>query len=118
MAVIVMTGTAIAAAVMIPGGFAGARSMHGIPPRNYLYSNLALSLVAALFGGWLTARLAPASPMLHAAVLAIFLLAMSFVSARSHAARQPAWYPWAITVIGVAGVLLGGVWEVSASAVS
>lgn len=113
MAAVVMIGTAIAAAAFIPGGFAGAKSLQGSLPRTYLYSNLALSFVGALLGGWLSARLAPHNPVIHAAALAVLLLVMSGVSAKTQATKQPAWYPWTIAAIGVAGVMLGGVWEAS-----
>ncbi len=118
MAVIVMAGTALVAALMLPGGIAGARKMEGHPPRNYLYSNLALSFAAGLCGGWITARRAPQNPMRHSALLAIFLLAMSALSARTQASRQPRWYPVTIAVIGVLGVLLGGVLETASSVIS
>jgi hypothetical protein len=116
MAVVVMIGTALAAAVFIPGGFSAARSLKNAPPANYLYANLALSFVAALFGGWLCARLAPNNPLVHAGALAAVLLVMSLLSAKSQAAKQPSWYPWTIALMGVAGVLLGGVWFVASAA--
>ena len=115
MAAIVMIGTAIAAATMLPGGIAGARKIQGPPPRDYLIANLGASLVAALLGGWVTARLAPHNPILHAAVLAAFLLAMSVLSARSQAGKQPRWYPITIALIGVAGVMLGAMWVAATS---
>ena len=111
MAVVVMIGTAIATAAFIPGGFAGTKNLQGQLPTNYLYSNLALSFVGAVFGGWLTARLAPAHPVYHAVALAAFLLVMSALSAKTQMSKQPPWYPWTIAAIGVAGVLLGGIWE-------
>lgn len=111
MAAIVMIGTAIAAAAMIPGGIAGAREMEGTPPHAYLYANLAASFVAALLGGWVAARLAPRNSMLHSAALAMLLLAMSVLSFRSQAARQPRWYPITIALIGMTGVMAGGFWE-------
>lgn len=116
MAVIVMIGSVAAAGAMIPGGFAAARNLQGQPPRNYLYANFILSLVAAIFGGWLSARMAPANPMAHAATLAAFLLVMSVVSAKKQSRNQPAWYPWTIAAIGVGGVFLGGLWELWSSA--
>jgi hypothetical protein len=116
MAVVVMIGTALAAAVLIPGGISAAKSLKEAPPPNYLYANLALSFVAALFGGWLCARLAPNNPLVHDGALAAILLIMSLLSAKSQASRQPPWYPWTIAVTGVAGVVLGGLWFVASAA--
>lgn len=115
MAVIVMIGTAIAAATLIPGGFRAAKEMKSEPPRSYLYANLALSFVGALFGGWLCARRAPFNPMIHVDVLAILLAVMSLASSRSYSAKQPSWYPRTITFVGFTGVLLGGLWEIVAT---
>jgi len=113
MAIIVMIGTIALAAAIIPGGLSGMRNAQAPPPpsKGYLYANLALSLVAAVVGGWLTARMAPNAPFTHAAVLAAFVVAMGVVSARNEKARQPSWYPWTIAIVGVAGVLIGGVCE-------
>lgn len=111
MAIIVMIGTVAATAAMIPGGFAAARKMEAPPPRSYLYANLVLSFVAALSGGWITARLAPSVPIVHSAALALLLLLMSVVSAKAQGKNQPRWYPWTIAAIGAVGVLLGGLWE-------
>lgn len=113
MAAVVMIGTIAAAAAMIPGGLAAARALEGQPPRNYLYANLALSIVAGVLGGWVTARMAPGSPLAHAAALAALMLVMSVVSAKSQARKQPSWYPWTIAAIGIAGVLIGASWETS-----
>ena len=112
MAIVVMVGSMLAAATLIPGGLSAARKMERPPTTAYLYANLALSFVAALLGGWVCANRAPASPMLHVAVLALFLLVMSFLSARSYSARQPLWYKRTIGMVGVTGVILGGVWRV------
>lgn len=117
MAVIVMLGTVLAAGTLYPGGFSAAKKMETPPPRGYLNANLALSFVAALAGGWACAYRAPSDPMIHVAVLAALLLAMSFFSAKSFTGKQPAWYPKAIGLIGVAGVLVGGLWRVWSSVV-
>jgi peptidoglycan/LPS O-acetylase OafA/YrhL len=112
MAAIVVVGTIIAAASMIPGGLAAAKKLETPPPRKYLNANLALSFVAALAGGWVTAMKAPVQPVVHVLVLAALVLAMSFVSAKSQGKNQPSWYPLVMTVLGVAGVLLGGFWQI------
>ncbi len=106
MAAVVMIGTVAAAATMIPGGLAGAKALDRPPPRNYLLANLVVSFVAALVGGWVTTRMAASRPGLHAIALAVLVVLMSVVSARSQAKQQPKWYPWTIAVVGVAGILL------------
>jgi peptidoglycan/LPS O-acetylase OafA/YrhL len=117
MAVIVIFGTIAATAATIPGGLAGAKNPDLVPPRSYLYANLALSFVAAMFGGWLCARLAPGNPLSHAAVLVVFLIVMSAISAKSQGRDQPSWYPWTVGVSGAAAVLIGALWEVWSSAI-
>src|SRR5438552_17254924 len=117
MAVIVITGTIAATAATIPGGLAAAKNPDLVPPRSYLIANLALSFVGAMFGGWLCARLAPGSPLIHAAVLVVLLLVMSAISAKSQGRNQPSWYPWTIGVAGTAGIFIGALWEVWSSAI-
>ena len=113
MAIIVMIGTIAAAAALVPGGLSAMRRAEGppAPTKNYLYANLALSLVAAIVGGWLTARMAPFAPFTHVAALAVLIVAMALISAKYQAARQPSWYSWTIAIVGVAGVLIGGICE-------
>ena|SRR5437762_959527 len=117
MAAIVIVGTIAATAATMPGGLAAAKNPDLVLPRNYLIANLALSFVAAMFGGWLCARLAPDNPLIHAAVLVVLLIVMSAISAKSQARNQPSWYPWTIGVAGAAGVLIGALWEVWSSAI-
>jgi peptidoglycan/LPS O-acetylase OafA/YrhL len=117
LAVIVIIGTIAATAATIPGGLAAAKNPDLVPPRSYLIANLALSFVGAMFGGWLCARLAPSNPLIHAAVLAVFLIVMSAISAKSQGRNQPPWYPWTIGAAGAAGVLIGALWEVWSSAI-
>ena len=113
MTIIVMIGTVAAAAALLQGGLAAMRSAQGppTPSKNYLYANLAISLVAAIVAGWIAARMAPSAPFLHAAALAVLVAAMSTLTSRtqkSQYARQPYWYPRTIAILGVIGVLIGG----------
>ena len=73
MAVIVIIGTIAASAATIPGGLAAAKNPDLVPPRSYLIANLALSFVAAMFGGWLCARLAP---RIHTRIVMYLLVAV------------------------------------------
>jgi hypothetical protein len=73
------------------------------------YANLAVTGVGAVIGGWLTARTAPGSPYAHAAALAAIIAVIALpTSTGAPAASQPGWYPAAIGLIAVLGVLLGG----------
>jgi hypothetical protein len=73
------------------------------------YANLAVTGVGAVIGGWLTARAAPGFPYAHAAALAALVAVIALPSATGPPlASQPGWYPAAIALIAVLGVLLGG----------
>lgn len=80
----------------------------GAPSTQYLVANLVLSAVAAAVGGYATASLAPGRPRMHAAVLALMVLAMSLSQLASPQSGQPNWYPGALAAIGPLFALLGG----------
>jgi len=110
MMLLVIAGTVAATALLLPGGLhavQGESAPAHLPPA-YLAANLAISLAAAVAGGWLTSKLAVQAPFAHAAALAVVVLVMSLGSMPSAQPGQPAWYGWAIAVLGVAGVLAGG----------
>jgi hypothetical protein len=111
MAVITIAGTSAAAALLIPRGT--KTTAPGPPPpltSSYLAANLTVSALAAVAGGYLTARMAPGRPMLHVGVLGLFMVAMSILSSRSPmSAGQPEWYKLVLPVIGVLGAVVGGV---------
>lgn len=76
------------------------------PTTGYLLMNLAGSGAAAVLAGMVASgvgrtRLAPAG-------LALLLLAMGAAAGGQAARGQPGWYPLAVTLLGTAGVLLGG----------
>ena len=116
MASTVMVGTIIATALFIPGGLTAAES-GAVPatlPIGYLAANMIVSMLGAVLGGWLAARIAMHAPFPHALVLAAIVAGMSVVTAVS--VPQPAWYSVVIGAIGVIGVLLGGWLRASAAA--
>ena len=77
------------------------------PPTSYLAGNIILSLLAALVGGWVTARIAERAASGHLIALCVVIVVMGFVSARMPGSeRQPAWYRFAIPLVGVVGVAL------------
>ena len=73
------------------------------------YANLGVAAVGAVIGGWLAARAAPGFPYAHAAALAALVAVIALPSATG-ASRgpHPGWYPAALALVAVLGVLLGG----------
>jgi hypothetical protein len=114
MVVLVMLGTIASLAVLVPDGLTAAtlRSAPAMsPPASFLAANLLFALVAAVVGGWLAARIAPSSPRRHVLALGALVVVMSIVVQLVPGAEpngQPAWYPWAIATIGIAGIIFGG----------
>jgi hypothetical protein len=64
----------------------------GRPTPGYLTLNVIYSLAAAVFGGWLTARLAGRSPIAHGIALAVVMLVLSAVSYLQSTGTQPIAY--------------------------
>jgi len=108
--------TILANATLVPGGPAAA----GVSPVRmaaYLYINLAVCGVGAVVGGWLAARVARSSPYAHAATLAVIVAVISIPTATgAPAPAHPSWYPSALGLIAVLGVLLGGKLRAAAAA--
>jgi hypothetical protein len=83
------------------------------PTPAYLTVNLLTGFAFAGVGGWITAHLAPAAPLWHAAGLATIVLILGVATAAQGGAvraGQPQWYAWTLPFIGAAGALLGGWW--------
>jgi hypothetical protein len=115
----VMVGSIVAMALFIPGGLRGAAggAVPSTIPAAYLAANLVVSAFGAVLGGWLAARIGTTAPFAHAVALAALVAAFSLASAiKGPEGPQPAWYPVAIGLICVAGVLTGG--KVRAAAAS
>lgn len=118
MAVVVMVGSIAIVAAFVPGGLKALRAMRDgtgatmpVPTPRYLVMNIVLSLVAAILGGWITARIASRAVNGHLIALCIVILLMGVVSAfgsGSGSNVQPAWYKYVIPVVGIAGVALSG----------
>lgn len=77
-----------------------------------LYLGLAVRGLIAIAAGYLTAKAAPKSPFLHAAVLAgiVGFLSLSAIAGlrAGGGLQDPTWYPTAVLFIGSIGVLVGG----------
>jgi hypothetical protein len=80
----------------------------GKPKPGYAFVNLGYSFLAAAAGGYVTAWISAANPLIHVLVLGIVVLAMSALSALQSKGKQPVWY--ALTLLGLMplGVLAGG----------
>lgn len=74
---------------------------------------LALSyrIVFTIFGGWLTARLAPRDPVRHAFILGLVGLPFGIAGVVVGISHDlgPAWYPIALVISGLPAAWLGGV---------
>lgn len=107
MAATVTAGGLIASMAFGGGAPAGASSSG--PPSSFLVANLATCGLGAVMGGWLAARFASYAPYGHAAVMAAIVAALSIGTATgAPAPGQPGWYPSALGLVAVLGVLAGG----------
>jgi hypothetical protein len=126
MAVVVMVGTIAMMATVVPGGLKAMRGMRDgagaampAPTPRYLAMNIALSLVAAILGGWITARIASRAVNGHLIALCVVILLMSVVSAFASGSApgsslQPVWYKYVIPLVGIAGVAVSALLTQSA----
>jgi hypothetical protein len=111
MALLVMIGSLALIAAFVPGGLAAMRTsgtgaMPTPTPRYYVMT-IALSLLAAVAGGWVTAHVASRAISGHLIALGAVVLVFGIVSAfMSSQTPQPGWYKMLIPVIGVAGIAL------------
>ena len=106
--------------VMIGTGLVGVLLLSAGMGRAYLVASLLISTLAAMFGGWLAARIAGFAEMTHAAALAALIGAMTvnivLQGPPEGVAPQPPWYAPAVGVLGVGGVLAGGWLRAAAAA--
>jgi hypothetical protein len=80
----------------------------GSPRSAYMFVNLGYSFLAAAVGGYVTAWIAAANPLVHVLVLGIIILALSALSALQSRGKQPVGYALALVAISPVGVLAGG----------
>lgn len=105
----VLAGFVVIAAVVIAGtavATAAWAEPDGATTPPYLVANGVISLLAAVLGGTIVARLAHSRPLLHAFALAA-LMAVLALPGLGGGAGQPALYPAAILAVGVVGVMVG-----------
>lgn len=106
--------------VVVALSTAADAAMHGMgvfPPADQRMEDPLLFLLALAYrglftvlGGWLTARLAPSSPMRHSLALAALGLLAGLLGVMATLASDlgPLWYAVAVAVTGPLCVLLGG----------
>jgi hypothetical protein len=74
----------------------------------YAFVNLGYSFLAAAAGGYITASLAVANPLIHVLALGMVVLALAALSALQSRGKQPIWYQLSLVAISPIGVLAGG----------
>jgi hypothetical protein len=107
---IVVIGTLVATLAMLRG----VDPRHFQPTLGYLATNLVVSAVGALAGGFTTARITTGRSFYTVFLLALLLGVSGLVPVlrgAPAAAGQPGWYPLALALLPPAGVLLGGALE-------
>jgi hypothetical protein len=80
----------------------------GKPEPAYVFVNLGYSFLAAAAGGYVTAWIAAANPLIHVLALGIVVLALAALSALQSKGMQPIWYQLTLVAITPLGVLAGG----------
>jgi len=74
----------------------------------YVFVNLGSSFLTAAAGGYVTAWIAAANPLIHVLALGIVVLALAALSALQSRGKQPIWHQLALVAISPIGVLAGG----------
>ncbi len=83
-------------------------STEGRPQPGYVFVNLGYSFLAAAAGGYVTAWISAANPLIHVLVLGLVVLALAALSAMQSRGKQPIWYQLSLLAITPLGVLAGG----------
>jgi len=106
---VIAIGTVIAGLFTLRGPDALTRAF----PAGYVWGKLVAAAVGALAGGFTTSRITVGRSLYTVVVLAVIL----FVAAAGPALRStsfpndPAWFPFTLAVIELAGVLVGALLE-------
>ena len=75
---------------------------------SYIAFNLVYSSLAATAGGYVTALMPSANPLILVLALAIIVLVLAALSALQSRGKQPVWYQLALVAITPLGVMTGG----------
>ncbi len=97
----------VVAAVVFVFGLAGFRPDRKLST-GFMVASVAIGLVVAWMGGYVTTLIAPEAGMTPATGLAVMILVPGVYSIVSPWGRQPVWFKVAGTVLAAAGALLGG----------
>jgi hypothetical protein len=97
---------------LYPAGYKPGLSVVELRPAGWgpacIFVNLGSSFLSAAAGGYVTAWIAAANPLIHVLALAIVVLALAALSALQARGRQPVGYQLAQVAISPIGVLAGG----------
>ncbi len=88
-----------------------APSLSGVEARpgfSYTLVNLGASFLAGAAGGYVTAWVARANPLVHVLALALVILLLAALGALQARGQQPIWYQLAQVALSPLGVLAGG----------
>lgn len=80
----------------------------GKPDFSSAFVHLGASLLIAAAGGYVTALVAEANPLVHVLALGIVVLALAALSALQAKGKRPIWFQLAQVAISPLGVLAGG----------
>ena len=78
------------------------------PGVSYTVANFGASFLAGAAGGYITAWVGAANPLVHVLTLGLILLGLAALSALQLRGQQPIWYQLAQVAIAPLGVLAGG----------
>ncbi len=77
-------------------------------PSAYIFVNFGSSFLATAAGGYVTAWVAAANPLIHVLALGLVVLALSALSALQSRDKEPIWSQLILVAISPIGVLAGG----------
>jgi hypothetical protein len=81
----------------------------GNPRPAYVALNIGYSFLAAVAGGYVTALMPSANPLILVLALAIIVLALAALSALQARGKQPVWRQLTLVAITPVGVMAGGI---------
>lgn len=93
---------------LFPAQFVAADGHSTLPSLPLVVFIIGYAFAYAGVGGYLTARVAPQSPLAHALALGALLLLVSLAFALANPHQQPLWYLLTSTVCVVLGCVAGG----------
>ena len=73
----------------------------------WILFTLAFSVIAAVLGGWVTARLAKRHPRLHGFLLGAFLILMGLLSMSAAQGNEPFWYQASLLALALPAAWAG-----------